>query len=557
MSDCFVVLNASFGGSWSRALGCQVAAPTVDIHSAFLRRLRSFGYERFFLNADVHRTPFMDDAAYRTAVASAEAFVRSSGLPGTVSEFPDARVTDEFERKQAAEWIRDLNLDDDTVVLSIESRALFFGADELSRLVAHVPPGQSTLYTTGGVLPWETACAYRFRYEREVRLVGGPVASATIDSSALQAAPIPFSIRFEPNAAFDEVITELIQIGAGRPDGNWQRSDLEAIWKTKPELFRRHISHVGVELTNDDNLPSRLRSPRTLAPKRPVGRMDAATWRKILADLPRGPLPVSIDLWDFGEPLLHPEAVEWIAEAAAAGFRVDLRTNALAIDDATADRLVKSGVDAVFVRLDAASTETYGRVSGAAARYHDATAGLARLIAAKKTLPANDDGARKPILAVEMTEMAETRDDVDAFFERYDHKAAIGTELRNRLVREASDAEVLAELYKTRDPIEHAIYRHDNLYRGRISRPAESTWTPLHRFPCRQLLEGPYILWDGAIVPCREDVEAEMVVGHVRDGLMNAWRGAALREIHRFHESGCSAKDHFCSTCGEWYYPFT
>lgn len=551
MTTPFVVVYASFGGVWSPAHRAQVQGPAAAFYSAFLRRLRGFGYERIFLAVDVHRLAWMSDDAFRAAKASAEEFVRTSGTAGRVYAFPDHVMGAAFEKQQAAEWIGLLGLADDEIVLSVDARACLMDASELSRLAAHVPPGTTTLYTTGGVLAWETACAYRFRYEREVRLAGAPVTSATIDSAAAEPPPLPFSVRFEPNGAFASVLERLATADS------WTRSSLAAIWKDAPQLFRRHFSHVGIELTNEDNLPGRLRSPRALAPVRSVGRMSEETWARLLAGLPRGPLPVSLDFWDLGEPLLHPRAADWIAEAASAGFRVDLRTNGTLIDQVMAGRLVASGLDAVFVRLDAATPETYARVCGDAAPYAAATGGIDHLVAAKRDRAAHLDGCRRPILAVELTEMEETRADVDAFFERYDRRGQIGKELRTKLVREATEGETLAELYKRGDGIEHAIYRHDNLYRGRIRRPPEATWTPLHRFPCRQLLEGPYVLWDGSIVPCREDVEADRVVGHVREGLIESWNGRALAEIFAFHDGGCSAKDHFCSACGEWYYPFT
>lgn len=555
MTTPFVVLYAAFGGASSPAHRAQVQGPGARFYEAFLRRLRGFGYERFFLAVDVHRLPWMTDDDFRAAKVAAEEFVRTSGTPGRVYAFPEHVMGDAFEKRQAAEWLELFKLSDDDVVLSLDARACLMEASELSRLAAQVPPGTSTLYTTGGVLPWETACAYRFRYERDVRLAGAPVTSATTDSSAAAPSPLPFSIRFEPYGTFAEALDRLIAVGG--ETGGWTRADLASLWAESPALFRRHFCHVGVELTNDDNLPQRIRSPRRLAPNRPVGRMTRETWDAILASLPRGPLPVSIDLWDLGEPLLHPEAVDWIAAAAARGVRVDLRTNGTLIDETVAERLVASGVDAVFVRIDAATPATYGRVSGDAAFFEKATSGLARLLAAKRSRPLGPDGLRRPILAAELTECAETRDDADAFFERYDHRAAVAKELRVRLVREATEPEVLAELYATRDPLEYALYRHDTLYRGRVERPADQMWTPLHRFPCRQLLEGPYVLWDGSIVPCRVDVDGERVVGRVRDGLSSAWNGRLLGEVLSFHDRGCSSSDHFCSGCGEWYYPFT
>jgi hypothetical protein len=162
---------------------------------------------------------------------------------------------------------------------------------------------------------------------------------------------------------------------------------------------------VGVELTNEDNL-KRLRSPAIIS-KRPVTRLSRENWNALLDDLPFDLAPITMDFWDFGEPLLHPDAIDFIREASARGIRSDLYTNGLLLDEPKIDRLLESGLEALFYRLDAATPNTYGKVSGDAAPYARAVANLELLLKKKKrrggsTIP------WRPIVSVQITEMTLT-----------------------------------------------------------------------------------------------------------------------------------------------------
>jgi radical SAM protein with 4Fe4S-binding SPASM domain len=161
-----------------------------------------------------------------------------------------------------------------------------------------------------------------------------------------------------------------------------------------------------------------------------------------------------------------------------------------------------------------------------------------------------------PTLVVQLTEMPETAGEIDAFFERFDRRSRLDETMRQELGRAPSENELVARLRAEGWMIEHAMLRHDNLMRGRITRAAGADFSPLQRFPCRQIFDGPYILWDGRIVACREDVEAEHVFGCLDDGLMSAWRSERVRNLLRLQRRGHWDESDLCRPCKEWFYGF-
>lgn len=552
MTAPLVIFQAHLGGVFNRFHGCFVDAPGEAIYQAFLKRLRVFGFHRIIVETSVFQPAWMNEAGFAAANERARAFLSQTGLPGDVYAFPQNRCSDEAYARMLTAYRKEMHAEDQDAVLRIDLNALFLEKADYEHLLDHIPEGAAEVVCYNLQTAHATAQAYRFRWEKEWRAGMKPVFRELERPVASIPPPLPPTIHFSPCAAFEEVLQELCKV----PDGCWKSDLLGKLWQERPEIFRRHYYHLGVELTNEDNLPDRVRAPRRLAPGRKTGQMAPETWERLLAQQACGPLPLSLDFWDFGEPLLHPHAVEWIGQAVSAGVRVDLRTNGRLIDADLAERLVAAGPDAVFLRLDAATPEGYRRVNGPEADFAVAQAGLENLLNAKKNHAAPPDalGMCRPIIAVELTEMEETEEDVEEFLRRYDHRNATIAALKRTLNRAPQDQEIMRDLYRSCPAIEYAIYRHDNLYRGRVSRPQGKTYTPLARFLCRQLYEGPYVLWDGTIVPCREDIESQHPLGCVLSGVQEAWRGATA--LFAFHEQGCKDTAHFCFGCGEWYYPF-
>ncbi|HNB42580.1 MAG TPA: radical SAM protein [Burkholderiaceae bacterium] len=93
--------------------------------------------------------------------------------------------------------------------------------------------------------------------------------------------------------------------------------------------------------------------------KRQSRHMDLDTYRRVLEGLPHAWRIVLVGL---GEPLLHPEVVEFVRIATAEGRRVSLVNNAMALDADLAEALCNAGLAAITFSLDAVSQTGAERV---------------------------------------------------------------------------------------------------------------------------------------------------------------------------------------------------
>jgi MoaA/NifB/PqqE/SkfB family radical SAM enzyme/esterase/lipase len=92
---------------------------------------------------------------------------------------------------------------------------------------------------------------------------------------------------------------------------------------------------------------------------RPGEDMPIERFRRILDLLPHA---CPITLVGLGEPLLHPQLPELVAEAAKRHRKVTVATNALALTPALARRLVDAGVEGFAFSLDTVVSELVGQV---------------------------------------------------------------------------------------------------------------------------------------------------------------------------------------------------
>jgi radical SAM protein with 4Fe4S-binding SPASM domain len=87
---------------------------------------------------------------------------------------------------------------------------------------------------------------------------------------------------------------------------------------------------------------------------------------------------------------------------------------------------------------------------------------------------------------------------------------------RDEIIQEFREFEPTEEKYR--------IYKHEN---------DTLTWEKEIRNYCPTLWSGLTILADGRLVPCCLDPRAEMVLGHVDDGIFNVWNGEPYRNLRK------------------------
>jgi len=114
------------------------------------------------------------------------------------------------------------------------------------------------------------------------------------------------------------------------------------------------------EVTTDCNLQCRTCMRQSW--DEPGGTMGRELFRRVVEEFRQFPSAETIQFGGFGEPLCHPHLLELVADAARAGLRTELLTNATQLTRSVAEGLLDAGLDTLIVSLDGASPSTHERV---------------------------------------------------------------------------------------------------------------------------------------------------------------------------------------------------
>ena len=117
----------------------------------------------------------------------------------------------------------------------------------------------------------------------------------------------------------------------------------------------------------------------------PGGRKELPLdqFRRLLDEV--GETLLTLRLWHYGEPLLHPDLARMVAYAKRKGVVVAVSTNAARLDTARGEALARAGLDYLIVSFDGATRESYLRYHGRD-RFEQVVENLARLVATRRRL---------------------------------------------------------------------------------------------------------------------------------------------------------------------------
>jgi MoaA/NifB/PqqE/SkfB family radical SAM enzyme len=121
-----------------------------------------------------------------------------------------------------------------------------------------------------------------------------------------------------------------------------------------------HLTKVYIEPTDLCNITCRTCIRHSWDES--MGRMNDATFDHILESVQQlSPVP-TVFFGGLGEPLFHPQTVEWIARAKAIGARVELITNGTMLTEKRSRAIIDAGLDVIWVSIDGATPESYADV---------------------------------------------------------------------------------------------------------------------------------------------------------------------------------------------------
>ncbi len=120
------------------------------------------------------------------------------------------------------------------------------------------------------------------------------------------------------------------------------------------------LNKLYLEITTTCNLDCQMCVRRTWS--EPIGHMPLETFAALMAEVAQMPAPPIIHLSGYGEPMCHPDFLEMVRLAKAAGVKVEMTTNGLLLDRKMAAALIDLDLNRLMVSIDSVTPEEYDKI---------------------------------------------------------------------------------------------------------------------------------------------------------------------------------------------------
>lgn len=271
---------------------------------------------------------------------------------------------------------------------------------------------------------------------------------------------------------------------------------------------------ILIDTTNFCNLRCSMCGHRLMT--REKGRMSMKLFRKIIDEIAEEDKTTRVWMVFFGEALILRYQLYWqILYAKRKGLEdVVLNSNGCLLDQEACRGLIESGLDAIYVGIDAYSPETYNklRVGG---DYNKVVANVNTLLELERKM-----GVTKPQVFVQFVEMEDNEKEKDEFTNYWAEQGAT-VKIRPKVTWAST-----VEPWKVK---------------------------PIQRYPCYWAMRTCNICWDGRVVLCSVDYDAKFVAGDVsKESIQSVWLGS-LKRIRELHSNGgYDSLPPFCRDCTDW-----
>ena len=310
-----------------------------------------------------------------------------------------------------------------------------------------------------------------------------------------------------------------------------------AIWSSyigskltnKPNIRGLPVS-ISIEPTTACNLgcpecPSGLKSFT-----RPTGKLEHELFARIIDEMAERLF--YLIFYFQGEPYLHPQFLDMVSHASNRGIYTATSTNAHFLDDKNARKTVESGLDRMIISIDGSTQETYEayRRTGDLQKVLD---GTRRVIKWKRKLKSKTPAILWQFLVVRPNEHQIS--DIKQLAKEYGvDKVAFKT-------AQIYDYENGNELIPTIDKYSRYRNNHDGTFSLK-NKLIDHCWKMWHS--C-------VITWDGQVVPCCFDKDAEHPMGSMAESsFADVWNSTGYNHFREML-MGSRSSIEMCQNCTE------
>lgn len=263
---------------------------------------------------------------------------------------------------------------------------------------------------------------------------------------------------------------------------------------------------------------------------RPTGKIDLANHQNWLSQVSNSVF--YINYYFQGEPFLHPQFLDLIREAKRQKIYTATSTNAHFITEKKAKEIVDSGLDRLIISIDGLTQETYEsyRIHG---QLEKVITGAKALVQAKKEAQSSTPHLIFQFLVVkanehQINEVQELATEIGIDEVRFKTAQVYDYKYGNELI---PDNEAYSRYVKQKD----GTYRFK--YKGGNS--------------CWRMWSSSVLTWDGQVVPCCFDKDAQHTLGSLQDQpFKTIWKSRAYRSFRNAVLQDRNSIE-ICTNCSE------
>lgn len=263
---------------------------------------------------------------------------------------------------------------------------------------------------------------------------------------------------------------------------------------------------------------------------RPTGKLNLDLHDKMLKEL--AGTVFYINYYFQGEPFLHPEFLELIKAAKRRRIYTATSTNAHFIDKNKAKEIVESGLDRLIISVDGLTQETYEqyRVHG---KLEKVISGTKHLVAAKREFRSKTPHLILQFLAVKPNE----------------HEIP----MLDNFAKELGVNEVRIKTAQLYDYEQGNALMPENESYARYKKLPDGSYRLKYKTGnhCWRMWSSTVFTWDGRIVPCCFDKDAQHVLGSIEENSFEeVWNNQKYKAFRQAVLSNRNQID-ICKNCSE------
>lgn len=233
-----------------------------------------------------------------------------------------------------------------------------------------------------------------------------------------------------------------------------------------------------------------------------------------------------------GEPYINPNFLDMVKYAAEKNIYTATSTNAHFLNDENAKKTVESGLDRLIISIDGTTQETYEnyRVNGSLEKVIE---GAKNVVKWKKELK-----SRTPHLIFQFLVVKPNEHQIDEVYELAEELGIDEVKLKTAQVYD----------YKNGNPL-----IPDNDKYSRYRKNADGTYSIKNSLDnhCWKLWHSCVITWDGSVIPCCFDKDANFKLGELKEKtFLDVWKGEAYQNFRKQLLKGRENIE-ICKNCSE------